>query len=514
MLDAANAYAASPLVGADVLVASTADGCNVTFFAHAGRVPSLVAWWSPCAPGAPPDPLLAGGALTDDGRELVLATARGAWGLSAGADDAGRQLWAAALPLAPAAPPLVQGCTAVFAPAAGNVTLLTRPAAGCGPRAPLVAQGDAPVLCSANDTVAAPPAALPGGGFLIVSAAGCATGFDAAARAVWTARLGGANGSVVAPPLVDAAAGQAYALADGGSVCCVSVAPADCAGWPARCVPLAGARPPLRGGLAASPPSADFHGGELYAADADGVLFVISAAGGAVGSSSGQFRAAAPVWAAPVLAVGAWGPGKHGLVLAAAGGRNASHGPCAAAAAGERAGERVSCVVALAVGSNGAGRDDDDARDDDGYGTIGRMWVAALAPGAEANASGVALHADGRVFVPTSRGVAVVSSRADAPAAGPNEALLEGLAFGAVGAGVAALAVVLWCVARQRKRRAARLREGLEAEEEEGGGGGSSAYMSLGAADEGDFGGAGGGAGAVPAAPAPGRAYTLNGLVN
>jgi len=521
VLDAGAAYAgASPVASAETLAAVSRGGCNVTFFSLRARVPALDGWWSPCAAGAPPvaaDASLAGagGALwlgvTADGAAVGLAMAPGA---------ARAPLFAARLPLSPAAGPLVRNCTATWVDAGGAVAVTelgpwcdARAAAGAQPPVTTVLDSSARAA-GAGDGFPHAATAAPGGGFLVTSRLGAVTAFDARGALEWAAALPLGGGAAAAGAVADAPAEQAYVLGDGGAVCCLSLARAaaggNCSGWGgAACVALPGAALPLRGGLALSPKTAGFHGGELYAADAVGALFVVSTASGDAGSSAagGKFAGAgSPARAAPALVAGAWGAGKNGAVVVSAGG---------APGGGARA-----TVVALAVGSNGAGRDDDDAVDDDGYATVGAMWQVALPAGAAA-AGAVAVVDDGRVVVPTSAGLAVLSARAAAAPAAASEALIEGLAFGAVGAAVAALAVSLACVARQRRRRAARLAEEAAEEAAEAGfaasgAGGDGAYAELDEAAE-----KGGAAAARAAAladavdaPAPRRIFALNALVN
>jgi len=488
VLGAGAAYSRfSPLVSAGTVAAVSAGGCNVSFFSLPAH--GADGAWSPCAGGGGGadlfDPFTVGASLAGGAGGLWLSAtaARGAVGLAAARGAARAPLFSAPLPLAPVAGPLVRNCTATWVGARGAVAVTElgpwcdgAPPAGAPapPRTALLA--DAAALCAPGDAVAKAATALPGGGFLVASRAGCVTAFDDRGRRAWGAALA-LNGSLVAADaVVDAAGARAFFVSDGGLVACASLAaPAPggaCAGWPAgSAAQLPRAALPVRSGLALSPPTADFHGGQLYATDAAGALFVIATASGAVGSSAAHdaFRAGSPAYAAPALVVGAWGAGRSGLVLVAAGGRNSSHGGACAAAAGRT----PACVIALAVGSNGAGRDDDDARDDDGAATTGRQWALALGAGVVANASGLAVGADGTLYVPTSRGLVVLAARAAPPPPRADGALVVGLAVGAGLLGALAAAGAGAAVARARARARA-----------EAAGGGGGAYRALDAADE------------------------------
>ena len=466
------------------------------------------------------DPIIVNPSMTASGSLLVVATAAlGSVVFDASPSLARQPLYTAQLPFIPTGGALVQNCTATWVSSDGLVALQLLPEGPCKgirtleaspswfrftrntaprprslqppPPPQLVSQA---VLCPPNtyvddipDGISKAPTALPnGGGFLIVSRYGCLTGFSSDGQVLWNASLSlSFNGSLVASDtVVSSADAQAYLLSHSGLLCCVALggkgpgfpmAGSACAGWRklrtgpdpdlsslSTCtdLTLAGAVLPIRSGLALSPDTNDFHGGQIYATDAVGALLVVRTGTGVSGGSSqsGVFKAGSAMFAAPALVNAAWGETKNGLILVSAGGHNRSHaGACAAInPSGGGQGRVPACVIALEVGSNGD-RDDDDARDDDYAATIGRMWAVSLGETCVANASGFAIADDGRIFVPTSQGLFVISGRPTSPSAGPNEALFEGVAFSSVAVGIFALSASLGCVARQRRLKKARL---------------------------------------------------------
>ena len=494
-------YHFSPLIGA-TLIAVSSLGCELTFFDY--RAPHLLplidGTWSPCGIGSDTiidDPILVSPSLTESGFLLVTATAQlGAVIFDASLSALRQPLYNTQLPFLPVAGALVLNCSATWVATNGSVAQQSLPQNFCRgtannqpvlspPQAHIV---ESAILCNTTtDVVDKAATALPNGGFIVTSRGGCVTGFTFLGQIAWNTTIP-INGSIVAAGIVvDVAESQAYLISKSGLLCCIALgggggavksqftnatssnttttppplrAGADCAGWGTSCSDLTeiGAILPIRSGLALSPKTTDFHNGQIYATDALGALFMVRTDSGIAGGSSqsGVFKAGSATYAAPALVNQAWGLSKNGLILVSEGGRNRTHAGACASVTKDGKGHTPACVIALEVGSNG-NRDDDDARDDDYYATIGRMWAVSLGPNVTANASGLAVHDDGRIFVPTTHGLFVISGRPTSPPSGPNEALLEGIAFGSVAFGVVALGVSLACVARQRRLRKERL---------------------------------------------------------
>jgi hypothetical protein len=218
-------------------------------------------------------------------------------------------------------------------------------------------------------------------------------------------------------------------------------------------------------GLAVAPDGYDWHGGRVYAADAGGTLFAVSALTGAVAATpSAAAGACRPLGTCtvpgaalgpPVLVPNAWGADNNALIVVATG-------------SAANASASSSSVSAFAVGNNGASGDD-DAADDDGYASLVSPWQFTLPAdvGAVTARGGPAVLVDGRVALVSAAGELVVVGRAHG-AVDLDSPLLYLITGGCVGFGVV-LAVGGFAYARARRRQA-RLAEEAEAaaaEEEE-----------------------------------------------
>ena len=568
----ASPLAFAALVGAERLVLVSAGGCNVTLLPRAlatGPAPSPLpapgsgaAQWLPCAGGGPP--LALPPSLTDEGDLLIAAAGALVHAVRAAGADAGAVAWAASLPWAPATPALHFYGQAVLASASGALALLGTRGGGGGGGAPAPHLPPLPALpCAPGDAFSQAPTLLPTAGgsaadgaiaaFALLSDAGCASGFSFNGTRLWgpTPPPPPGSGTLTGPAVAFFVPLQRLLFPlSAGRVCCLqlnsSAAPGACSGWPSgSCATLSPAplpqwerrnqqqhlqqpqqqqqqqQQPLAAaaaaaaaaysGLAASPTTLDFHGGQAYLADSGGVLWVVNAGSGAVGAS---FNASLP-WAAPCSGSGrapcAPAPPLTPLLVSSVGGkahRNAivvaveglGEGQCSTAsgaAARGRAGAGAgagsfTCVLALQVGDGGsAARDDDDslvsATDDDGGAEGGVLWAADFpeAQARQAHPRGAALRAfapaspalsvtpSGSLLVPTLGGLYAVRGAGAPGGAGVSYGLLNGLVLGVVALGVVALVGVMLCVARRRRLRALEAAAGSgEEEEEEGEGGG------------------------------------------
>jgi hypothetical protein len=506
-------YVYPPLLNAEFVFGFPADGCEVVAFpirARDGATAANVSW-NPCTDAGVAAPLAMAPSLIGDGALLVGGGDGVVWGVRAppraGAPWAAPLAWAVRFPrhgLAAAPPPLLlNNSFAALLSSGGSLTLLPLRAADAPPPPAAAAAG-----CAPGDAFLAPLTALPAGGgpgalpgVLALSTGGCAVAFSVdlgaappAAALLWASPPppggGGPVGTAVAPP----GSGAIYHALLGGLVCCRllnGTGGAPCGGWPGACVNLtaaAGAAPPLATGLAVSPPTLDYHGGQLYVVDAAGALFVVNMRTGVVGASG----AASPPWAAgapapgggaplapPVLVSDAAGKARDLLLLALpAGAGGAGGGPCGPG------GGTAACVVALRVGDNTAARDDDDTADDaddDGGATTGPMWTALLVGGGGSGGGtpasafpppAAAVTPEGHVLLSSPGGLFVVYAAAAPPDPAPSEAWLYSIALSAVALGVLGMAVAIACVVRQRRLRSLQLlreieeAEGLQALEE------------------------------------------------
>lgn len=524
VLDAPASYSFAPVVGSAYVVGVGNGGCNMTFFERGRKSGAPAATWSSCSSPRSESPLSVGPVLTESGALVVAVSntprAR-AWGVSASSPSTvASTAWGPVELCGDAGAcnitgePLVVGDTAVFVAASGLVTLLST-LEGEG-ESPVVSMVDASShLCSAEDVFAGPAAAyVPccGGGevgFIIVSRDGCIVTFvlDSPSNATVSSSLPSPPGGspVIAPPSVDAATGRAFYLRSGGGVCCVTTNATaglvSCPDWPAQCVGFSGAVAPLSRGLALSPPTLDFHGGQAYTSDAAGVVFVVRLDNGKVGSSlamrGGAFTAPDAVVAAPVLVPGAWGSTRSGnVLLVCSTGRagvntsvpNATDGvgACGDGSSDVSSPPGAACLLALNVGNNKDAPHDDDADDyDDDYGaTLGYFWAVAvvessvaapagtpplhsagralqapappptLAPPPLVTAPGFAVTPEGYVLMPSSSGIFVVF-QADVAPPGADSVVMEGIIIGTVVTAVLSLCCAILIVSRRRRKREA-----------------------------------------------------------
>ena len=416
---------------------------------------------------------------------------------SVGSGGVGTQAWEHSLQAGfNAITALVFNGTAVFVNASGALAVLALPpSAGAG--APTRAATAGCPGCTCGDTFSQPPTQLPpgspqGASFLLLSDGGCATAYSSQGDLLWgptpPPSLGSSGATATGPAAVFPAPLQLALFAlSSGAVCCLdlnstsSSAANACASWPTACVALDDSLGAYSySGLAASPASLDYHGGQGYIFSSSGALFVVSAVRGAVASS---LNASVP-WKAPcgaegcqplpprtpvlVTSVGAQRH-KNALVLAVEG---LAEGACSTATLGlpqwapaqapaAAAAKPQACVFALQVGDGGdAARDDDDTLvpdvDDDGGAQAGVLWAVGLPAGLESlpPTGALAVTLEGTLLVPSSGGFFGLKSPTAAPSPGHNYNLLNGIVLGAVGLGVAGLFSVMLCVAHRRRQRA------------------------------------------------------------
>ena len=367
------------------------------------------------------------------------------------------------LPIVPTAPALVTNTSAWWAGAPSSFgsgwlgVWRMDLALGSSPKTTPLAEGGS---CAADASVAvlaplaALPVGLPGGATVgLVTARGCVVAVRADTSEVWRLDLAPPGGGDVATLAVDAETARGFVLTGTGALCCVDFAAAGggvCSGWLASCVTL----PPHAGaaflpGLALSP-ALDFSEREVFALDAAGYAFAVSAATGALLAAA--VVAAPGGVAGPVLAPRSL-DGRYSALLAAGGDGS---------------------LAAFYVGTIPSGADDDDAgssasSDDDAGGVGAAAWrisalptpapAAAAAAGAAAPAlsAGFAVRSDGSILLPLTDGTIVVVSPAQAAKAATSTAVVNAVIAVLAVCVTLATALTIFCACRKRmKRRAAK----------------------------------------------------------
>ena len=313
--------------------------------------------------------------------------------------------------------------------------------------------------CAADASVAvlAPLAALPvgllgGATVALVTTRGCVVAVRADTSEVWRLDLAPPGGGSAATLAVDAETARGFVLTDAGALCCVDFAAAGggaCSGWYALCVALpshAGAA--FLPGLALSP-ALDFSEREVFALDAAGYAFAVSAATGALLATA--VVVAPGGVAGPVLAPRSL-DGRYSALLAAGGDGS---------------------LAAFYVGTIPAGADDDDAgssasSDDDAGGVGSAVWrvsvlptpaaaavAAVVAAAAPALSAGFAVRSDGSILLPLTDGTIVVVSPAQALKAATSTAVVNAVIAVLAVSVALATALTIYCACRKRMQRRA-----------------------------------------------------------